>query len=87
MRDRDGSDKPDILSAMNSYYRKQLAYIDNTYFGDIARNAAQEILRHSESGSLKKVIDLGCGIGNLASILSEKGMDVISIDISSDLLE
>ncbi len=72
---------------MKPYYRKHLAYIHDTYYGDIACNAAQEIINNSNNGSLKNVVDLGCGSGILASILSQNGMEVVGIDISSDLLE
>lgn len=72
---------------MKPYYRKHLAYIHDTYYGDIARNAAQEILDNLRTRSLKKVIDLGCGSGILASVLSKNGMEVTGIDISLDLLE
>lgn len=72
---------------MESYYRKHLAYIHNTHYRDMARHAAQEILVHSNIFELKRVIDLGCGSGILASVLSHHGMEVVGVDISSDLLE
>src|SRR4051812_47819152 len=72
---------------MQSYYRKQLAHIHDTYYGDIAISAAEEILKKVSKRVGKKVIDLGCGSGILASILSDNGMQVIGVDISMDLLE
>ncbi|MFN8349393.1 MAG: class I SAM-dependent methyltransferase [Spirosomataceae bacterium] len=72
---------------MESYYRKQLAYIHDTYYGDLARNAATEILNTSTVLFSKKAVDLGCGSGILASVLSENGIKVSGIDLSSDLLE
>lgn len=72
---------------MESFYRKQLAHIHDTYYGDIARHAAEEILKKVNHKVDRKVIDLGCGSGILASILSENGMTVTGIDISADLLD
>lgn len=81
------TEKRKYYTMTESFYRTRLAYIHDTYYGDIARGAAQEILNHSNTFSLKKVIDIGCGSGILASILSQNGKEVIGIDISSDLLE
>ncbi|HMW39474.1 MAG: class I SAM-dependent methyltransferase [Saprospiraceae bacterium] len=72
---------------MESFYGKHLSYIHDKYHGDIAQNAAQEILKNPSSRSYKKVIDLGCGSGILASILSQNGFKVIGVDISYDILE
>ena len=72
---------------MESFYRQHLSYIHDTYHGDYARNAAQLILNISRFSSFKKVIDLGCGSGILASILSQNGLEVIGVDISFDILE
>ncbi|TAH19865.1 MAG: class I SAM-dependent methyltransferase [Cytophagales bacterium] len=72
---------------MESFYRQHLSYIHDRYYGNIARNAAQEILKNLISSGYKKVIDLGCGSGILASILSQAGLEVIGVDISFDILE
>lgn len=72
---------------MENYYKKQLAYIHDKYYGDIARNAAEEILKRIGTKNFQKVIDLGCGSGILAAILSNYKMNVIGVDVSIELLK
>jgi cyclopropane fatty-acyl-phospholipid synthase-like methyltransferase len=73
---------------MEKYYKKQLAQIHDTYFGDLAKNAAIDIVTNIWTAKTgKNVIDIGCGSGILASILVAKDFSVVGIDISDDILE
>jgi SAM-dependent methyltransferase len=74
---------------MEKFYRTHLAKIHDLYYGDLARNASLEIINYLKDKKLtgKKLIDVGCGSGILASLLSEEGFEVIGIDISEDILE
>jgi SAM-dependent methyltransferase len=73
---------------MNYFYNKELSDIHDQYFGSLAFNAAQEVLKILEnSGSAQKITDLGCGSGILAKILTDKGYDVLGVDISAPMLE
>ena len=70
-------------------YGPELARIHHEGFGDIARAAAEELLRRLRDAGLWRgaVADLGCGSGILASILSEAGYAVHGVDRSPDMLD
>lgn len=74
---------------MAAAYRKDLAYIHDSGFGDFARDAASgvlDILRHS--GIIRgRVIDLGCGSGIWAKTLTDHGYDVLGFDLSPNMLD
>jgi SAM-dependent methyltransferase len=75
-------------AGMSKAYGDDLAYIHDTGFGDLARNAAPilvEALRRRGIGD-GLVVDLGCGSGLLARGLSESGFDVLGIDISAPMI-
>lgn len=72
---------------MDRYYRKSLALIHDKYFGDLAREAAQELVKQVRLGQHGyELMDVGCGSGILAAIASEAGFRVTGIDISEDFL-
>lgn len=71
---------------MKSFYRELLAHIHNNFFGNLARNAAMELLLHTQHTNLRSVIDLGCGSGIFASILSKQNFHVTGVDISQDMI-
>jgi len=70
-------------------YEIDLAYIHNQAFGDLARAASEEVLHQLKKRQIENasVIDLGCGSGILAKILTQAGHDVLGIDISSAMLK
>jgi SAM-dependent methyltransferase len=73
---------------MQSLYRQDLAYIQEAAFGGLARGAAPEIVRLLKSAAIqiRKVVDVGCGAGPLASALVEAGFEVTGLDTSAELL-
>ena len=67
-----------------TFYPPDLARIHDEGFGDFARAAAAELLTRLPASGL--VVDLGCGTGITAAVLSDAGHDVLGIDISEDML-
>ncbi|HKI33445.1 MAG TPA: class I SAM-dependent methyltransferase [Gemmataceae bacterium] len=65
-------------------YQKDLAYTHDVGFGGFATAAAPGLLallrRHGVSGGL--VVDLGCGSGIWAGLLTDAGYDVLGVDYS-----
>lgn len=73
---------------MSTFYNAALSQIHDQYYGDIAWNAAHEILRHTTNRppENKRLIDLGCGSGIVAEVLCHAEFDVIGVDISPEML-
>ena len=69
-------------------YGPELARIHHERFGDLARAAAEELLRRLRDAGIWRgaVADLGCGSGILASALSQAGYAVHGVDRSPDML-
>ncbi len=74
---------------MGTFYGQDLAYIQATAFGGLARGAAPEIVRLLKSAAIpiRHVLDLGCGAGVLTAAMVEAGFNVTGVDNSADLLE
>lgn len=74
---------------MTESYKRDLAYIHDTGFGDFARNSARGLLEilHETGITGGLVIDLGCGSGIWAAALRRAGYDVLGIDISPAMIE
>lgn len=70
-------------------YKKDLAYIHHTGFGDFARTSAPWLLETLSANGIDKglVVDLGCGSGIWAAELSSAGYDVLGVDISPAMIE
>lgn len=70
-------------------YKKDLAYIHDTGYGDFAKTSAPWLLELLRANGIDKglVIDLGCGSGIWARELSRAGYDVLGIDISAAMIE
>ncbi len=70
-------------------YRRDLAYIHAVGFGSFATGVAAEIVRllRTSSIGIRRVVDAGCGAGQLTKVLMEAGFEVTAIDASGDLLE
>jgi SAM-dependent methyltransferase len=69
-------------------YGSDLAWVHHHHFGDLARNAGPAVLRALGHAGLDRgvVVDLGCGSGILARIVTEAGYDVVGVDLSEDML-
>jgi SAM-dependent methyltransferase len=74
---------------MSHPYREDLSWIHDLGFGDLARNAAELLLRKlAEDGVTEGlVVDLGCGSGLLAEAVCNSGYDVLGIDISPAMID
>ncbi len=70
-------------------YASDLAYIHDTGFGDFARQSAPglfALLAECQIASAQ-VVDLGCGSGIWATLLADRGYDVVGVDISAAMVE
>jgi SAM-dependent methyltransferase len=69
-------------------YQPDLAYIHDTGFTGFARKAAPGIIALLRRNSIRRglVIDAGCGSGVFARELTDKGYDVLGIDISPAMI-
>ena len=74
---------------MADAYRKDLAYIHDVGFGDLAKNAAQVLGAALQRSGIDNglVVDLCCGTGLLAQELTAAGYEVLGIDISGAMLD
>jgi predicted RNA methylase len=73
---------------LSAPYGEDLAHVHHEAFGDLARRAAEVLLvelahRRHRQGT---VVDLGCGTGILAGVVSQAGYDVLGVDPSEDML-
>lgn len=73
---------------MTEGYRDDLARIHDEGFGRFAVGAAEVLLGElsGRRGRPNLVVDLGCGSGILAEIVSRKGFDVLGVDLSPAML-
>ncbi len=71
-----------------SLYREDLAYIHDIGHGDIARSAAERLVKELRGNGIQNgtVADIGCGSGILAGHLSEAGYRVMGIDVSEAMV-
>ena len=70
------------------YYGKDLAFVHDLGYGELARHAAQTVwqLIKDKSGETL-IIDLGCGSGILEKELTKRKLDIIGLDISPAMIE
>jgi SAM-dependent methyltransferase len=70
-------------------YGNDLAYIHDVGFGKFARGSAPGLLRLFRQNEITQgvVVDLGCGSGIWARILTDSGYRVIGVDISPAMIE
>jgi SAM-dependent methyltransferase len=67
------------------FYGADLAAVHHESFGDVARAAAETLVRRlGDRRGL--VVDLGCGSGILAELLLRRGFDVLGVDVSEEML-
>jgi SAM-dependent methyltransferase len=71
------------------FYGPDQALIHHENFGRLAQIAAEDLLSLLARAGLTggTVVDLGCGSGILARIVSDAGYDVVGVDISSAMIE
>src|ERR1017187_10316881 len=69
-------------------YDRDLAYIHDTGFTGFARKAAPGLLRLLRQNRVPRglVVDAGCGSGVWARELTDRGYEVLGIDISVDMI-
>jgi len=69
-------------------YDRDLAYIHDTGFTGFSRKAAPGLLRLLQQNRVPSglVVDAGCGSGVWARALTDRGYDVLGIDISADMI-
>ena len=70
-------------------YAEDLAFIHDAGFGGFARAAAQFVLQRLEAAGKHSglVVELGCGSGITAEILTNAGYAVVGFDISEAMIE
>ncbi len=75
--------------APTNIYEEDLAYIHHEGFGTFARETGRELLRVLGRAGISsgRVVDLGCGSGIWAGMLSDFGYEVWGVDISSAMIE
>jgi SAM-dependent methyltransferase len=71
------------------FYGEDLAYVHDAGFGGVARAAAHTLADELERAGFRDglVVDLACGTGITAELLTEAGYDVLGVDISAEQLE
>src|SRR5262245_15645264 len=72
-----------------SFYKNDLAHIHDDGFGAYARNAAEELLQALTRQQIESglVVELGCGSGIMAEVISSAGYRVLGFDISAEMIE
>lgn len=70
-------------------YGADLAYIHHVGFGGLAGAAAPALGGMLSQAGIRDglVVDLGCGTGILAGALTERGYDVLGIDVSAHMIQ
>jgi SAM-dependent methyltransferase len=73
---------------VNRIYGVDLAYVHDAGFSGFARAAAPWILRQLHAAAIDRgrIVELGCGTGALARVLSSTGYQVTGIDVSAGML-
>jgi SAM-dependent methyltransferase len=71
------------------FYGPDQAFIHHNRFGKLAAVAAGDLLALLDEAGLRDgtVIDLGCGSGILARLVSDAGYDVVGVDISPAMID
>lgn len=60
-------------------------YRDKDYAAEC--DLLERVFQHADAGPVKRVLDLGCGTGGHASVLAERGYDVVGVDRSAEMLD
>jgi SAM-dependent methyltransferase len=80
---------PGVASEPDLFYARDLAYVHDAAFGDLARAGGASLIRLLGRAGFASglVVELGCGSGITAQLLVDEGYDVLGIDVSEDLVE
>lgn len=71
-----------------AHYESDLADIHHRDFGQYALHAAKSLMQMPLfNASSVRILDLGCGSGITAQVLSDAGHQVVGLDYSEDMLE
>jgi SAM-dependent methyltransferase len=75
-------------TVLEAFYGPEQAGIHHEAFGRLAVRAADQLLTELTAAGLTRgtVVDLGCGSGILARIVSDAGYDVLGTDISASMV-
>ena len=73
----------ETMSSFAKYYDKM--YYDKNYESEC--KFIIKILKHYQNSKSKQILDLGCGTGNHALILTRKNFDVVGIDKSETAIK
>jgi SAM-dependent methyltransferase len=76
------------IPSAGQFYRQDLAHIHDAGFGDYATKSATGILGILDRGGIVDglVVDLGCGSGLWAEILTKLNYRVLGIDVSKSMI-
>jgi len=71
------------------FYARDLAYVHDAAFGELARGGARTLRRQLARQGIERglVVDLGAGSGITAALLTEAGYDVLGVELSGDMVE
>jgi SAM-dependent methyltransferase len=77
------------LSENRPYYRTDLAWIHHAGFSEFARVASAGVVASLKAHHIHEgmVLDIGCGSGVLARVLTDAGYDVLGIDASPAMID
>jgi len=74
-----------IFQNDTNYYDNDNLYHNKDYIGECA--FLEEIFHKYYKKSIKTILDLGCGSGSHALVLSKKGYQITGVDLSSKMVE
>jgi SAM-dependent methyltransferase len=71
-----------------AFYREDLARVHHSGFAELAERAARHLGRALARRGIRRgtVVDLGCGSGELARSIGDRGLDVIGVDVSAAMI-
>jgi SAM-dependent methyltransferase len=74
---------------LSSFYGEDQAEIHHREFGDLAQAAAEFLIERLRAADhhTGTIVDLGCGSGILARLLTTAGYSVFGVDLSADMVE
>jgi SAM-dependent methyltransferase len=77
------------LSENRSHYRTDLAWIHHTGFSEFAREASAGVIAALTARGIREglIVDIGCGSGVLARVLTDAGYAVLGIDASPAMID
>ncbi len=78
----------DYKEGSRESFNKQAERYDSSYYGKHGKKLHDSVLRKLDQLSFDKLLDVGCGTGNLLSLISSKyEVTIAGVDLSPDMLE